>query len=145
VEQADLSLPLIGSKLPDGCTAIHQSAHIGHFLLLLLLLLQVEEVPRVLKENSRSSFAEMLSAGMISAERKTQLDALRKEQIFIGRRDVITQNLDGTQRNMENEAELGEQLHGLGFAVVEAAEFSEEEKSYIFENAKVVVLPIGAG
>jgi capsular polysaccharide biosynthesis protein len=145
VEQADLSLPLIGSELPDGCIAIHQSAHIGHFLLLLLLLLQVEEVPRVLKENSRSSFAEMLSAGMISAERKTQLDVLRKEQIFIGRRDVITQNLDGTQRNMENEAELGEQLYGLGFAVVEAAEFSEEEKSYIFENAKVVVLPIGAG
>ena len=99
----------------------------------------------MLKENSLASFAEMLAAGMITAKRKAELDALRKERIFIGRADVLKQKLDGTGRDMQNEAELTEQLQGHGFAVVEAAEFSEEEKAYILENAKVVVVPVGAG
>ena len=32
-----------------------------------------------------------------------------------------------------------------GFSVVEAADYSEAEKGYIFELATTVVLPIGAG
>ena len=46
---------------------------------------------------------------------------------------------------MTNEQELAKGLVGLGFTIVNAAGFSEQEKSYIFGLAKVIVLPIGAG
>ena len=68
------------------------------------LPVQVEEVPRVLKENSLASFAELVAAGTITAQRKAELDAVRKERIYIGRLDVITMKLDGTKRAMQNEA-----------------------------------------
>ena len=87
----------------------------------------------------------MLAAGTITAQRKAQLDVVRSERIYIGRLDVITMKLDGTKRVMQNEVDFMQQLQGLGFSVVEAAEYTEEEKAYIFETAKVVVLPVGAG
>lgn len=107
--------------------------------------MQVEEVTRVLKENSLAAFGELLAAGTITAERKAQLDVVRSEKIYIGRLDVVTMKLDGTKRVMQNEADFAQRLQGLGFSVVEAAEYTEEEKAYILETAKVVVLPVGAG
>lgn len=76
--------------------------------------------------------------------RRATLDALRKDKIFIGRADVLSQHLDGTKRAMANEGELARALIGIGFSVVEAAEYREEEKAYIFELATTVVLPVGA-
>jgi capsular polysaccharide biosynthesis protein len=70
---------------------------------------------------------------------------VRSEKIYIGRLDVVTMKLDGTKRVMQNEADFAQRLRGLGFSVVEAAEYTEEEKAYILETAKVVVLPVGAG
>ena len=58
---------------------------------------------------------------------------------------MLTQKLDGTKRNMANEGELAAELAKLGFSTIEAAEYTEEEKAYIFELATVVVLPVGAG
>lgn len=107
--------------------------------------MQIEEVTRILKENSLASYGKLNAAGTITAERKAQLDSLRKERIYIGRLDAISHRLDGEERAMQNEEELGRQLQELGFSVVQAADYSEEEKAYIFENSKVVVLPMGAG
>ena len=109
------------------------------------LPVQVEEVPRVLKENSLAAFAELVAAGTITAQRKAELDAVRSERIYIGRHDVLTMKLDGGKRDMHNEAEFAQQLQGLGFSVMQAAEYTEEEKAYILETANVVVVPVGAG
>lgn len=87
----------------------------------------------------------MVAAGTIAAARKAQLDIVRKERIYVGRQDVVKLKLDGTKRTNMNEVELARALQGLGFAVVEAAEYTEEEKAYILEAAKVVVVPVGAG
>ena len=101
----------------------------------------VSEVSRVLAANSLAAF----HASTVASARRVQLDGLRKTKIFIGRADVMTQHLDGTGRSLANEGELASALQGKGFSVVEAADFSEEEKAYIFELATTVVVPIGAG
>lgn len=97
----------------------------------------------MLAANSLAAFHE--NEPGLSPARKAQLDGLRSDKIYIGRLDVISQHLDGGKRALDNEAQLATALQGLGFSVVEAADYSEEEKAYIFELATVVVIPIGAG
>ena len=92
-----------------------------------------------------NSLAAFHASTAITAGRRAQLNKVRKDKIFIGRADVLTQKLDGTKRNMANEGELAAELAKLGFSTIEAAEYTEEEKAYIFEIATVVVLPVGAG
>ena len=46
---------------------------------------------------------------------------------------------------MTNEDNLGDAMADQGFKIVNTAGYSEQEKAYIFEPAKVVVLPLGAG
>ena len=57
---------------------------------------------------------------------------------------MLSQHLDGAKRAMANEQELAQSLTAIGFSVVEAADYSEAEKAYIFELATTVVLPVGA-
>ena len=103
----------------------------------------ISDVPRTLAANALAAFHAGESA--IPATRRAVLDGVRKDKVFIGRADVLTQKLDGGKRNCQNEGELAAALGKLGFAVVEAADYTEEEKAYILERAAVVVLPIGAG
>ena len=48
-------------------------------------------------------------------------------------------------RTQTNENDLSAGLQRLGFVVVEAAKFTEQEKAYVFGAATVIVLTVGAG
>ena len=100
------------------------------------------EVPKILAANALAAFGASKSTSVI---RQKLLDLLRTERIFISRRDVSVSQLDGVKRPLKNAAELIRRLEVLSFSIVDAAEFSEEEKSYIFSLAKVIVLELGAG
>ena len=67
----------------------------------------VEAVTKALKENSLAGWNDMLVAGSISAARKAQLDEVRKERVYIGRLDAITQNLDGMKRYICQQSAAG--------------------------------------
>jgi hypothetical protein len=122
----------------------------------------ISEVPRTLAANSISAFRNM----ELAPSRRAHLQSVRSGRIYIGRNDVITMKLDGGGRQMvgdfcithyvaksrltcchvqTNFRDLIKHLNMFQFQTVNAAEFSEEEKAYIFQEANVIVLEIGAG
>ncbi len=75
---------------------------------------------------------------LVAAAQKKAANLVLADRIYISRKKAL-------RRKIENESELEHHLAALGFAIICLEDFSVADQVNLFQNAKLVVAPHGAG